>query len=150
MTRCSPILSLFAALSSFVAIACGGAVEPGSTTSRAGTYGPDSRSQGTAQGAGSGSMGSSGGASGPSSGSTVAPAPSCVQGTPCAEFFGPDLGDAGERIGGFGCGTLPHPGDNCTTSCTCASRAGYLECSEMCLDADGGLEDGAQGDGGQG
>jgi hypothetical protein len=147
MTRRVPNLPLSAAFFAFAAVACGGAIEP-STSSTGSSSGASSSpgfsgSAGFPPGQGPGASGSSGGgsiaSSGSTSGSTGGPAPSCVQGTPCADFFN---GGAPGTFGGFGCGTLPYAG-SCGTSCTCDSPTGYLQCTDLPCDADGGMEDAA-------
>ena len=73
--------------------------------------------------------GSGGGVSGSSSGGT---AQSCVEGTPCADFFNlPASPGAGGPVG-FGCGTLPTAENPCTTNCSCYGPTGYLKCTEQC------------------
>jgi hypothetical protein len=145
MTRRSLSIPFFAAVYALGAIACSGAVEPGTSTtgSSSGTSGGPgmfASSEGASASGGGGGVGSS---SGPATQS-----PSCTQGTPCADFFNPTPpGATASGAGGFGCGTLPHEGDLCTTSCTCDSPTGYLQCTEECpTGIDAGVDDGGPWD----
>jgi hypothetical protein len=142
MTRYNPSIAFLVAVCALAAIACSGAVDPGTSGSSSGTAG-GSGAFASSEGA---SASGGGGASGSSSGIGTQ-SPSCAQGTPCADFFNLPVPPGAGSPGGFGCGTLPTQENPCTTNCTCDGPTGYLQCTVECpTGIDSGVADDAPGD----